>query len=123
MYTATVANRQQTGHNGPAETVVDNERVLGIYGIVLGLIPAMGVLVFWSMGAILLLTGNGGYVNELQLTGAWRFLFFSYPAVLVVSLLLALGAFFLNRFKEAAGLAMLPVIGVVLYYFALVQLR
>ena len=31
---------------------------------------------------------------------------------------MALGAFLLKRYKEAAGLAMLPLAGVVLYYLA-----
>ena len=97
--------------------------MLGVYGIILGLLPAVLILVFWSMGALHLLTGNGGLINELQLTGAWRFLFLSYPVVLVLALLAALGAFALKRYKEAAGIAMLPVAGVLVYYLALVQLR
>lgn len=119
MYTATLEN----GSQDRGEDRVDNERVLGVYGIVLGALPAMGILVFWSMGAIQLFTGNGGLINELQLTGAWRFLYLAYPVVLLLALLAALGAFALKRYKEAAGLAMLPVLGVLVYYFALVQLR
>lgn len=119
MYSRTLAH--PTPQN--AEAGVDNDRVLAVYGIILGALPAVLILVFWSMGAILLLTGNGGIINELQLTGAWRWLYFSYPIVVLVALLLALGAFAMKRYMEAAGLAMLPTIGVVLYYLALVQFR
>ncbi|HZJ09637.1 MAG TPA: hypothetical protein VFD39_08085 [Trueperaceae bacterium] len=119
MYSATVDN--DSANSG--EVRVDNDRVLGVYGIILGALPALFILVFWSMGAKLLITDNGGYINQLQLTGAWRWLYFSYPVVLLGSMLLALGAFVLNRYKEAAGLAMLPFIGTVAYYLALVQLR
>ena len=119
MYTATL----EDGSQDRGEIRVDNERVLGVYGIILGILPGALVLIFWAMGALHLLTGNGGLINELQLTGAWRFLFLSYPVVLVLAFLAALGAFAIKRYKEAAGIAMLPVIGVVVYYLALVQLR
>jgi len=119
MYDTTLAN----GSQQRPESEVDNARVLGVYGIILGALPGVLVLVFWSMGAIQLLTGNGGLINELQLSGVWRWLYFSYPVVLVVAVLLSLGAFAMKRYMEAAGLALLPVIGVVLYYLALVQLR
>ena len=119
MYTATLEN----GSHDRGEVRVDNDRVLGVYGIILGALPAALILIFWSMGAVHLFTGNGGLINELQLTGAWRFLFLSYPVVLVLALLAALGAFALKRYKEAAGIAMLPLAGVLVYYFALVQLR
>jgi len=119
MYTATL----EDGSHDRGEVRVDNERVLGVYGIILGALPGALVLIFWTMGAVHLLTGNGGLINELQLTGAWRVLFFSYPVVLLVAVLAALGAFALKRYKEAAGIALLPVAGVILYYLALVQLR
>src|SRR5690606_41929579 len=98
MYDTTLANGSHQRH----ETEVDNARVLGVYGIILGALPGVLVLVFWSMGAIQVLTGNGGLINELQLSGAWRWRFFSYPIVLVAAVLLALGAFARKRCLAAA---------------------
>lgn len=119
MYDTTLANGSTQRH----EADVDNAGVLGVYGIILGALPALLVFIIWSMGAVQLLTGDGGLINELQLSGAWRWLYLSYPVVIVVALLLAIGAYAMKRYREAAGLAMLPVIGVVVYYLALVQLR
>jgi len=102
---------------------IDLERLLGLFGLIFGFLATFMVSIFWSMGAMILLTGEGGTIQQLDLQGAWSFLFWAYPFVAAGSVLLALGAYAFGRAKEAAGIAMLPAIGVALYYFALVQLR
>lgn len=101
----------------------DNERLLGVYGMIFGFLATFMVGVFWSMGAVLKVTGNGGTIVQLNLEGWWNTLFWAFPFVALGSIVLALGAFALGRAKEAAGIAFLPAIGVLLYYLALVQLR
>ena len=102
---------------------VDIERLLSVYGLIFGFLATFMVGIFWSMGAVILLTGEGGTIQQLDLQGLWRTLFWAYPFVAVGSVVLALGAFAVGRVKEAAGIAFLPALGVLLYYIALVQLR
>ena len=118
MYSSAL-NTQQT----KPDEAADNERVLALYGIILAAIPSLGILFFWAMGAIALLTGNGGQILDLQLSGLWRTLFFALPVVVLVSLAGAMGLFALRRHREAVGLAGLPIVATLAYYFALVQLR
>jgi hypothetical protein len=118
MYSSGVTTHHQTDTDA-----VDNERVLSLYGVILASIGALGVLFFWTMGAIGLLTNDGGLILDLRLTGVWRTLYFALPVVVLVCVAGAIGLFALRRHKEAVGLAGLPVIATIAYYFALVQLR
>lgn len=118
MYSSAV-NTRQTNHDDAG----DNERVLSLYGIILASIGGLGILFFWSMGAIALLTDDGGLMLDLRLTGLWRTLFFALPVVVLASIVGAIGLFALRRHKEAVGLAGLPILATLAYYFAMVQLR
>ena len=118
MYGSAVNTQATT--NGEA---VDNERVLSLFGVILAGIGSLGILFFWSMGAIGLLTNDGGQILDLRLTGIWLTLFWALPVVVLVSIAGAIGLFALRRHKEAVGLAGLPIIATIAYYFALVQLR
>ncbi|MFO7543941.1 MAG: hypothetical protein R6W77_00430 [Trueperaceae bacterium] len=107
----------------PAPEGVDNERVLGVYGLIFGALATLGILYFWIMGAILLLGGNGGLLTELGITGTWRWLFMAYPFVALLSLVLGVALFMFGRIKEGVGMTFLAPTGVALYYLALVILR
>jgi len=100
---------------------VDNEALLSLFGIILGSIGSLMIGVFWAMGANLKATANGGTIVQQQLTGLWNTLFWAYPFVVIGAIIVAVGLYAIKRYKEAAGVAALPIIGVVLYYFALVQ--
>ena len=102
---------------------VDNERLLSALGMVVGFLGTFMIGIFWAMGAVLKATHNGGTVVQLHLTGIWNTLFWAFPVVAAGSVVLALGLFFLKRFKEAAGMVGLPVVLVILYYLALVQVH
>lgn len=102
---------------------VDNERLLGALGMIVGFLGSFMIGIFWSMGAVLKATHNGGTIVQLHLTGIWNTLFWAYPIVVAGSVVLALGLFLMKRFKEAAGMASLPIVLVVLYYLALVQIH
>lgn len=116
----TTAINSSKAANGPA---VDNERMLGVYGMIFGFLGSFMIAIFWSMGAVLKATHNGGTIVQLDLQGIWNVLFWSYPFVAAGSVLLALGAFAMGRAKEAAGIALLPAGAVTLFYIALVQFR
>lgn len=107
----------------PTSNGVDNERVLGVYGLIFGALATLGILYFWIMGAVLLLSGNGGLLTELGITGTWRWLFMAYPFVALLSLVLGVALFMFGRIKEGVGMTFLAPTGVVLYYLALVILR
>lgn len=99
------------------------ERTMALYGVAFAAIGALGILFFWSIGAVLLLTGNGGFIVDMDLGQTARTLYLSYPIVAVLSLVAGIGLFLARREREAVAVAGLPVAGTVLYYLALVLLR
>jgi hypothetical protein len=103
--------------------LVAGDRTGTILGAFAGVLGGGAILFFWSIGAIGLLGGNGGYVQDLALTGAWRTLFLAYPFVFVAALLVGGALAALRRDLEAVGVFGLPVVGAVLYYVALIQFR
>jgi hypothetical protein len=100
-----------------------NDRTGTILGVAGGVLGGGAILFFWSIGAIGLLGGNGGFVQDLALTGAWRTLFLFYPFVFVAALVVGGVLVALRRDLEAVGAFGLPVAAAVLYYLALIHLR
>lgn len=103
--------------------LVAGDRTGTILGVFAGVLGGGAILFFWAIGAIGLLGGNGGYVQDLALAGAWRALFLAYPFVFVASLLVGGALVALRRDLEAVGVFGLPVAGTIVYYVALIQFR
>jgi hypothetical protein len=101
----------------------ENDRTGTILGVAGGVLGGGAILFFWSMGAIGLLGGNGGYVQDLALTGAWRTLFLFYPFVFAAALVVGGVLVALRRDLEAVGAFGFPVVAAVGYYLALIHLR
>lgn len=100
----------------------EGARILGFYGVLLANLASFGVLFFWIIGAMHLLTGNGGLMNELGLDGLALVLFWAYPLVVVLSLAAWL-LYFARLDLPALAVAGSPVGLVVLYYLWLVMAR
>ncbi len=100
-----------------------DDRSPTLFGWVFALLGSGGVLLFWVMGAIGLLTGNGGFILQLQLEGIWRLLFLAYPAAFLVALLLGGALVALKRDLESIGVVAAPAGLALLYYVALIYLR
>jgi hypothetical protein len=97
-------------------------RVMGFFGVLLANVASFGILFFWLIGAVLMLTGNGGQLLLLGLDGLALVLFWSLPLVVLVSL--AAWFLYLARLDlPAIGLAGAPIALTVLYYLWLVLLR
>ena len=96
------------------------DRVLSLFSSLALQVAGLGVLVFWAMGAILLVTGNGGQIINIYVTGFWRALYFFYPVALVVFSLAGWLLFYLRRDLLAILTLSAPVGLVVLYYFILI---
>lgn len=97
----------------------ENDRTLVIFGLLGAHLGAFGILYFWITGAILLFTGNGGQLVELmQPTQVERWLYLAYPAVVLLSLF-SWVFYALKRDLMALGLAGLPVVAAVVYFFYL----
>jgi hypothetical protein len=107
----------------PPTDLVAGDRTGTILGAFAGVLGGGAILFFWSIGAIGLLGGNGGYVQDLALGGAWRGLFLAYPFLFVASLLVGGALVALRRDLEAVGAFGFPVVATVLYYVALIQFR
>jgi predicted lipid-binding transport protein (Tim44 family) len=99
------------------------DRTGTILGALAGVLGGGGVLFFWIIGAIGLLGGNGGFIQNLQLEGVWRTLFLAYPFVFLAALVAGAALASLKRDLEAVGVLGLPVVAAVLYYLALIHVR
>lgn len=103
----------------PAPRANENDRTLTFFGILAGHLGSFGVLYFWLTGAILLFTGNGGQLVEIvRFTDTERLLYLGYPVVVLLSLF-SWAFYFMRRDLVAVGLAGLPVVCAVVYFFYL----
>jgi hypothetical protein len=100
-----------------------DDRAPTIYGWVFALLGGGGILYFWVMGAVLLLSGNGGQIQMLQEEPFWRALYWVYPLVFVVALVVGGVLAALRRDLASVAAAGTPVALATLYYFALIHLR
>jgi len=112
-----------TAPNTPAAEPYAGDRTGTVLGALAGILGSGGVLYFWIVGAIGLLGRNGGFIQDLQLEGAWRTLFLAYPFVFLVALVAGTALASLRRDLEAVGVLGLPVVAAVAYYLALIHLR
>src|SRR5699024_8869739 len=100
-----------------------NDRALTVFGMLGAHLGAFGVLYFWLTGAILLFTGNCGQLVEItRLSDVERVLFLAYPAVVLLSLV-SWVFFALKKDLVALGLAGLPIVCVIGYFFYLNTVR
>lgn len=111
------------GNLATSEQTVDNKAMLGVLGFFVGAALSLGIGLFWTVGAIGLWTNSIGLLGSLRLEGIWRTLYFAYPFVVLACLVIGTILFVAKRHLEAAAIAILPVLGVPLFYFALVLLR
>ncbi len=96
------------------------ERVLSLLGVLLLQVAGLGFLLFWAMGAVLLITGNGGQINELNLSGLGRIYYFLYPVFLLVFSIAGWLFFWLRR-DLLANLSLSAPLGLMaLLYFILI---
>jgi hypothetical protein len=95
------------------------DRALALYGLVFAIGGSLFVFLFWGMAAINLHRGFG-LIHDMQLAGMWRTLFWIYPFVLFGTVFASILAYVAKQEEAAVGVAGLPIVGVVLYYLALV---
>jgi hypothetical protein len=100
-----------------------DDRSPTIFGWAAALLGGGGILYFWVMGAILLLNGGEGQIQFLQAEPFWRSLYFAYPIVFVVSVIVGGVLVALRRDLMSIGVAGAPVVLAIGYYFALIHLR
>jgi hypothetical protein len=87
--------------------MMTGERVLSTLGAIALQLAGLGLFLFWSMGAVLLITGNGGQINDLGWGGGMRALYFSYPFILAICSVV--GWLLYLRQKDLFALATLSV--------------
>jgi hypothetical protein len=92
-------------------------------GVAAGLLGGGGLLYFWIMGAIGLVTLTGGTMNQLELTGFWRDAYWTYPFVFIGATVAGGALLAIERDREAVGVFSLPLAAAVAYYLALIYLR
>ena len=61
---------------------MSGEDILLLLGALLLQLAGLGLLVFWAMGAVLLLGGNGDQINAFEWGGLPRLAYLAYPLVL-----------------------------------------
>ncbi len=100
-----------------------DDRAPTIFGWAAALIAGGGLLYFWVMGAILILSGNGGQIQYLQDEPIWRTLYFAYPLVFVGAIVVGALLVALRRDVASIAVAGSPVVLAIVYYFASIHLR
>jgi hypothetical protein len=93
------------------------------FGWAAALLGGGGILYFWVMGAVLLLRGAEGQIQFLQAEPLWRTLYWAYPLVFVLSLVIGGVLLALRRDLASVAAAGAPVALAIGYYFALIHLR
>ena len=91
------------------------ERVLSLFSLLLLQVAGLGVTLFWAFGLFLLLSKNGGQIQDV-VTGSGRSLFYLYPLALIIFSLIGWLAFIRRRDLFALSMMSAPVGLVVLYY-------
>ncbi len=98
------------------------DRTTAILGLALAAGGALFVLMFWIMGAINL-QRDFGLISELHMSGAWLTAFYAFPFVTFAAVAAGIIALLAEANEIAVGVAGLPIVGVVAYYFLLVHLH
>ena len=96
------------------------DRVFALFNVLALQIAGLGVLLFWSIGAVFFITGQGGQFNHMEFSNIGRTLFFLYPVALAIFSLLGWFLFYIRRDLLAIMMLSAPVGLVVLYYLAVV---
>ena len=96
------------------------DRTSAMLGLILAGGGSMAVMLFWIMAAISRARGYG-LITQLELTGAWEVLFWAYPFVLFLALFGGIVAFMAKANEASVALAGLPIVGIGLYYLAMVR--
>jgi hypothetical protein len=63
---------------------MSGDRILALFTMFALQIVGLGIALFWAMGVILLLTGNGGQIIDALNTQGLRNAFYIYPVVLIL---------------------------------------
>jgi hypothetical protein len=92
------------------------ERVLALFGMFALQLVALGIALFWAMGVILLITGNGGQIQEALGTAGLRNAFFVYPVVLLIGSVVGWLAFWRKADLVALGALSAPAGYMLLLY-------
>src|SRR5690554_6459203 len=101
----------------PQLNTSDNDRILTVFAMLGAHLGSFGIMYFWLTGLVLLFTGNGGQLVEIaHLNNMERLLFLSYPAVVLLSLF-GWVFFAFKRDLLAVGLAGLPIVCAIMYFF------
>lgn len=96
------------------------DRVLSLLSALLLQVAGLGLLLFWTIGAVLLLTGNGGQINDLALTGFGRTFYWLYPVFLIVFSLVGWFFFWVKRDLLASLTFSAPLGLMMLFYLVLI---
>jgi hypothetical protein len=67
-----------------SKNYMSGDRVLALFTMFALQIASLGIALFWAMGVILLITKNGGQIQDALNTPGLRNAFFVYPVVLII---------------------------------------
>lgn len=102
--------------------MMTGDRVLSLFTALALQLAGFGLLLFWTMGAVLLLTRNGGQFVELNLSGWTLTYYWLYPAFLLVFSLVG-WLFFWKRQDLLATAALSAPVGLMLLYYLFLAFR
>lgn len=99
------------------------DRTLVGYIMIFAQLGTLAILFFWFMGALLLLTENGGQINGLRLDSTERALFLSYPFIAVGASAAGWLLFWGRQHLLSVAFGGLPVAATALFFLTLVIFR
>jgi hypothetical protein len=105
-----------SANNTVSENNMTGDRVLVLFTLFALQIVGLGIALFWTIGTILLLTKNGGQIQDVIGTPALRNAFFIYPVVLILGSIVGWLAFWRKADLVAAGAMSAPAGYMVLLY-------
>jgi hypothetical protein len=106
----------QSSMTTSSKNYMSGDRVLVLFSLFALQIVALGIALFWTMGVVLLITKNGGQIQDALNTPGLRNAFFVYPVVLIVGSIAGWLAFWRKADLIALGAMAAPAGYMVLLY-------
>ena len=99
---------------------MSGERVLSLFNMLALQVVGLGVLLFWTIGSVLMLTGNGGQILDIEWSSLSLTAYYAFPILLVICSAIAWLAYWRKSDLFAMGVLSAPIGLMLLLYLYLI---